>query len=405
MKRMNTESLVKSILHYPLNYIILFYDDPMDAVRYVEKNSLIHTELRTRHDAPEHIADIFETTSIDLNIGCEPYLSYSSIKYEDELFLEYYIAYNLATGAFTQETKNRIANTARVKFEERSTQPETYSDLSIQPLRMILSQLGEDVGTSTSSMVSSTGNITVYTMFGQTIMARMKDEVSAREIERRNLVAQVEHPNAVLAANSSEKYNCHSYAWHNRSSTNDVWINALDNNFDFQLSKYWISDYYVPSTQEGAELIFYSNNLGSEHSGVLLPSGQVISKWAEGPLMIHDIDDCPFMSENLLYFKPRTDLPLNYISITGPDHVSPGQTALFTRATRGGNVTYTWSVESYPGELNYNLPTINDNYTRDTAQITFYNEGYYIVRVEVSALTPDLQNTTLFYGQKYILVY
>ena len=41
VKLKTTENLVKSILNYPVNYLILFYDNPENAVSVIIKNSAV----------------------------------------------------------------------------------------------------------------------------------------------------------------------------------------------------------------------------------------------------------------------------------------------------------------------------------------------------------------------------
>ena len=61
---MSTESLVRSIIDYPLNYLMIVYDNPQDAVDLIVSNSVLHIELIRRDNAAEKLISLYEKTEI-----------------------------------------------------------------------------------------------------------------------------------------------------------------------------------------------------------------------------------------------------------------------------------------------------------------------------------------------------
>src|SRR5690554_6400547 len=67
---------------------------------------------------------------------------------------------------------------------------------------------------------------TVYTPRGTAVSAyQMNWEMTSSEIQQLNNYVASNYPNAIRVRDATRKYNCHSYAWHNQSSNNNIWIN------------------------------------------------------------------------------------------------------------------------------------------------------------------------------------
>jgi len=118
----------------------------------------------------------------------------------------------------------------------------------------------------------------------------------------------VDSSEVTLLAHSSIGYNCHSYAWHVSEGGDTLWINDLDANYNDidNVNKYWDDDSYLETTQSNHCKVFYHPETQNDHSAVTTSqSGWFISKWANGPLVRHKYDNCPFWnsSVNLKYYK------------------------------------------------------------------------------------------------------
>ena len=65
LRAMTTDALVRTVLNYPLNFIYSAYDNPLDAVDIIVKNSPLHQELFSRSDAVKVLLQHFDQTFID----------------------------------------------------------------------------------------------------------------------------------------------------------------------------------------------------------------------------------------------------------------------------------------------------------------------------------------------------
>jgi hypothetical protein len=102
------------------------------------------------------------------------------------------------------------------------------------------------------------------------------------------------------------KYNCHSYAWAERT---DVCMDGL------WVPEYWFdSSYAEVLNQSEATKVWYE---GGDHSAITTVSyNSFISKWADGPLFQHSKDDCPYTYSSLRYFAPPAISGTNVIGAT-----------------------------------------------------------------------------------------
>lgn len=404
VERMSTEALVKSIVHYPLNYLIFAYDDPMTAINLLADSSLIHKEFEKRADAAKTIIELFsDTEGVEIDPYKKTFSEYKCLQYSDATFLEYYMASGRIPNIYAKETAEKLGIAINKKIVERVSQPEIYNYSSIQPLLIMGASPELTAYVMSIPIPPSIGSTTVYTPFGKTITALINEDYTQPQIAAISLYFVLEWPEAISIAPATNLYNCHSYAWYNQSEYNDLWINNKDSTGVFQLSRYWLTDLYESCSQQYAEKVYYVNTVPEkDHSAVVLSNGYFVSKWGHGPLMIHEADKCPYYSDNttLQYYKERTYIPFMTDLISGADYVSPGQTSIYYRGyIMYSDLDYSWSLTGYP--VNPNMPAVmtvgqNSNY----AQVTFNSEGLYIIRLEVS-----YNNQVFTYSEKQIYVF
>lgn len=112
-------------------------------------------------------------------------------------------------------------------------------------------------------------------------------ELSESELAALDLLYQTAYPNAIMIDHSSGLYDCHAYAWIMSEGGETVWLNLLgvyDYIFD--------NSYIIDDAQNEGDKVFYSTN---NHSAVATNTPEwVIAKWGPGPLMFHQILDCPY---------------------------------------------------------------------------------------------------------------
>lgn len=99
----------------------------------------------------------------------------------------------------------------------------------------------------------------------------------------------------IFISEATRSYNCHAYAWHVSEGGIKVWINTPDDD------KYWDDGSYISaSSSDGTKVSFSSD----DHSAITTSqSGYFQSKWGPSPLFKHAINDCPYNSSTLNYYK------------------------------------------------------------------------------------------------------
>ena len=370
---MTTEALVKSVLHYPLNYLIFAYNDPYDAVNLICENSELHKELLSRSNAASELVEAFAESTMTLDIEKEINKTYSAneLSYTNGMFLEYLLGSGLVSGLGDGANREVLRQAVSDKIESRAADTLNYSTNSLRSLYNLDSREGLQVMSST--YLNITGTTRVYTYFGKIITGLITEELSNQELINITNQAVTNFPNAILRGSATSKYNCHSYAWYKNSIDNSVWIDATYNDI-FQLSRYWTNDLYVNCSDSVATRAYYSDD---DHSAIVLPSGKFLSKWGLMPLMEHDYDSCPYTSSNIQYYKVRSEPLYNNPSVTGDANVRPNTVHLYYVSNPNASTSYQWVV-SYMDNLattpgTCELTTINRNY----CQLNCYQYGLY----------------------------
>ena len=150
-----------------------------------------------------------------------------------------------------------------------------------------------------------------------------------------------------------------------------------DNNTNHhQIESLFTDDIYESCSASDAEVIYYPL---SHHSAIKLASGKYISKWAEGPLVEHYPNECPYPETNLMYFKKKSTIPC---LISGESQVTINNVKNYSfQPVPVRSVIIEWSVE--------NLTTHNsssyvlNNATSSTCSITFLEVAEYIIHLNV----------------------
>lgn len=143
-----------------------------------------------------------------------------------------------------------------------------------------------------STLSSSYTTVTLTTAGGNTVSAFVfTSEYSSQIIESMN--KDYDSLGALLIADPSPKYNCHSYAWHNMSPNNAYWIN----NISPYLNDSNCSEISSSQLQEFDIIVYYINGR-PEHSGVIYDIGNdgtltIRSKWGNHGIYEHGIAQLP----------------------------------------------------------------------------------------------------------------
>ncbi len=212
---------------------------------------------------------------------------------------------------------------------------------------------------------------------------------------------------------STNLFNCHGYAWHVServlSNTSEYrWINEEqiyweDTEHSYNCVDTLVEFPFVTDPPSYPGKISYMP-IGREHSAVLansdsFPSSspnnvKLISKWADGPLMVHYPDYCPFY-----LYQIYGTLFLNVY------HLNPkiyGETTTLCNSTQR---TFTTDITNMPtGTLKWTPgPYLNASSADNTYQYTVRGPGSGSTYVKLETSTPSLYGSTrvrTWYGQK-----
>lgn len=147
-------------------------------------------------------------------------------------------------------------------------------------------------------------NTTIYTPNGSPVDAiYVSCELSETEIQENNWYVEINYPAATRETNSSRKYNCHSYAWHNQAPSNNHWINTPNQ------EDYWLDgSYYYVATGYGGFIPAGVNNgakvryVTDDHSAIKVSSTMFRSKWGQLSRMLHEPSYSPYDHSELEYY-------------------------------------------------------------------------------------------------------
>ena len=387
---MTTEALLKSILNYPLNYSILCYDNPLSGVETISKKSSLHQVFASRPDAGTWLVLYFLNSKIDKNKRSDVRNEdYANLPIEDRLFLDYYLCSDDIAHVLTENNRDSLRSDIQNQIIQRMNDEDLCCPLLMNPLFQIeeISFDNHDSNTMDSNL-RDPGITTIYTTFRQSLRGEVYEEMPQYLISWYNSTIPLQHPDASFLGSATNEYNCHSYAWHNQSTNNTVWLLSVNpSTSTFQLDKYWTNDLFVEtSSSTGAIKAYYdATDPENDHSAIILPSGRFQSKWGAGPLMEHDWDDVPheYLDSlvSLRFFCYRDTPLMNVYTFYGDTAVLPNTSHLYYVSPFEG-VVNSWSAEYLSNNSNpYVLTWVNSS-AGGTYSLTCLEEGAYKLYVD-----------------------
>lgn len=380
LRAMTTDALVRTALNYPLNFIYSAYNDPFVAVDLIFKNSALHRELAVREDAATVLLDYFTRTTIDkTDTYSVSNRSETSLRYSNEMFLDYMMASGKIPGLNDGGNGKRLQEITNRKLAERLADSETFSEVSAAPLLLI-------TGTSPEGQ-RSTYNTTWYTPLGKNLTVTVKDEMTWNEVYQVTMDYTTNYPNATLLAMASNTYNGNGYAWikqdlsmlgYSSSPAYTSWlVDALYPGSN-QMRKLWGEsvegdDAYVGANSSDAEKIYYGEVV--DHSAVPYTTGNYKSKWGIGPLMGHAPADCPYSVVDTTFYKIRTTPLVGFGTIYGDGTINPDTNYIYTHSAPHARGIQ-WSAGPYGNE------SLTYSFDESTHTLNCHDAGAYRVSVD-----------------------
>lgn len=379
LRNMTTEALVKSMMSYPLNFMVCAYDDPKDAIDLIIQYSPLHQEFLSRSDAAEVFVDFYAGANLDMSLEKSDFDgNYTSLSYANAMFMDHFIASGLMTGLGKASVRQKLTEAVSKKLQERLQDSETFSVYSIRPLVNI--NVAESLGINVVADDTSARSGNTLLLPRNTVIYYTENiEASSAELNALTQMYTSNYPNAIVRGPSTMKYNSHSYAWYQSSTDNDKIIPSFYNG-NFQLDEFWKSGGLFSSCGDNtsAKIVYYSDG---DHSAAKVSDNTYVSKWGYGPLMEHAPSYCPYIVTNMQYFLPRMNSGTRPISGNTP--VALNQANDYTISGFGEGFDYRCTVlfMDAPSPTPFELQQVSSNKYRLVCQdYGYFNmkyEGYY----------------------------
>lgn len=302
LQKISTAGLIETVLNYPLYMLtILAYDSMQQGFNVMAGRFNGITELLKRKDAGTELLARYR--------GMDPAGSKEGPCREDIGKYHFYfysiellLAQDAVRAGLTQTQRLELQKELLAKYELKKRIGGYGGGLAkeVMSLNGVLQK--ED-----SVRVSST---VVYTLKGSKVPALQMgplDEMA--DVRQCDIEFIIGFPDATWEAGCTRMYNCHSYAWHDQSTSNTIWIESPNQ------KEYWLDGSYIqwlgPVTS-GMKLDYSAD----DHSAIFVSgSNPFISpdksicraKWGQGPRMLSTCKYAPYNSTAIrVYTLPKT---------------------------------------------------------------------------------------------------
>ena len=150
--------------------------------------------------------------------------------------------------------------------------------------------------------INSRGQVaTITTPNGSKVEVEIFEYNGDRWANTMTMHTKKEFPDAKILAKADNRYNCHSYAWYQQSTSNPYWMNnplkfVADGSYK-EASEPSKDDNVIWAVKTGRPYI--------EHSGIVAGKDEkdviVVSKWGQGPLVEHYESYSPYRNKTYYY--------------------------------------------------------------------------------------------------------
>ena len=378
---LTTTALIQTCLNHPLSGLYLAYEDEFDIVQILSSHNNAFKELLIRDDAAEKMVALYASN---------PSLSLSQMH-----FFELLLGSGLFPALFEEPLSSQLKVAAACQLAYRRLMPDRYSIHSRKTAELLVCELEKPEAptiASAGNQLKSLAHVTIpmktkaggdilstsyeHTPFGSPVLCYYCEELTSSEIAANDAFYQTTYPNATLIEHSSAEYNCHSYAWNMEFGGETCCIPSP--------SPYIYDQSFADVNSSSLADIIYSPSSG--FSGVLTSTtGVVVSKWSNGPVMQHALNDSPFGTiTDYTYYKYD---PYGAYSFW-PGYLT-GDELVYVDSNATYSYTYSYSYPVAPwGSIVWDVFDIHDAPANCTitysdsyhAFIVFHEVGEFIVQ-------------------------
>lgn len=302
LNSISTKELIELVMEYPLlSELYLVGANEADGFAVMQMNFNGLAELMERSDLIDVMMDTYKKQDV-LKIA------------DDEVFytiaqtelMELILTDKKVVERMDKSVKQKFADLAYQKYIEKQ-QSEAYCKESGFVYKIALENGTVDTIAGVIKTSKSTTSTYVLTPKGTKVIVYQYPYLGSEWASKLTSQIVTDYPKARVIYPADNRYNCHSYAWHNSSRSNIFWMNDP--------SAYWSDGSYraigTSPVSGGSKIIYYMTKAdGSKkvlHSGNVLSytstSSLIISKWGNGPVMQHAMDYVPASyGQNNIYY-------------------------------------------------------------------------------------------------------
>ena len=288
LANMTTEALLETVMNYPLIHDYVAFNSYEDACNVMSKDFNGFNELFSRGNVTSAILSKYSSVHV---ISANEVDTADSASFLEPSTIEYLLVCDeIKNGEITGNEAELLSEIHAEKSFDRSAagiysiQSEVYSAYK-----------GTKAVTRAGEIWTAVSLGTVKTPKGSDVPEVYKRSPELTTAEKDSINGQMgnSYPLATRIAPPTIKYNCHSYAWYSRSTSNPYWLNKpLIYTIDGSYSRY-------SGTPRSGMKAWYN---GGEHSGISIGArieyGEQVhyveSKWGSCGVYQHPYSYCPY---------------------------------------------------------------------------------------------------------------
>ena len=301
LENLSTDALLEVIVNYPLFIDILAYNTFDEGIKYVSMQFNGLEEFMSRQDLTQVLLDEYQKIDINYvknieetdNMGdFNKLLFVESMLFTEQvqknMSEEQLIKLNLEILDKQQQIDNEgdsygLLNQYKLMIEMNEVQgielPSQQLEL-VERAKQFYNNSSIDPLVVNTSVLTPRGSLVPAIIYGELYTSDQKEQLKKQVYET--------YPGVNIISDATTNYNCHSYAWYQRLTSNNIWIPNP--------SKYLTDGSATRTYSVTANItrILYGYP-DVRHSGICIEKkNNILSKWGALPLVEHTWKNCPY---------------------------------------------------------------------------------------------------------------
>ncbi|MHB8126048.1 MAG: hypothetical protein ACYDEJ_10480 [Desulfitobacteriaceae bacterium] len=270
-EKMDTATLLKTVLDYPFMIDIFAYDNTTQGFEglFLEFNGA--AVLLQRKDLAEKLQTIYKNTIEKMAVETKNNISDTEIM--QKMFMESLLVYPKVSDMLSRDEKEAV-----VALSQQVSDKFQMSSLVMEKTSVIAAAPGD---------IIDYGYVYTPVPYFQPVLVYKLQDMTSTQKKACNKKFDALYPTAKRLSTATYNYNCHSYAWYLSGTGNRWWMEDP--------SKYMTCGYYTKVTNPRAgDKVYWSGTHSGNVTSVSGSNITVTSKWGAAGLYRHPINDCPY---------------------------------------------------------------------------------------------------------------